>query len=288
MTYNNTIDNLDYEDSGLLVLTFIYMLHGSPFIGVRMPAMIYAGIVVALFGYLCFLFLRYRNIIIYILPIFSLFILDFFFEKVKGTSNATEFLQLVSGILQTLMLPLLAGYAISKKSIKLALYMLLIFLSIELVTWVTSIIAENSFHGIIRLNPGDLMKKNKFMYELKTSLNVGNFNTVYGCSAMLPIAILLIKWRKEIFDNKLIPIITLFGITALMIYFIYISQFTTAFSISILMLCLAFFPKVISPSFFKSSIIICFFALLMMWAVIPILLHTIADTIESPIMAERF
>lgn len=277
---------LSVSEKFLLILSAAYMLHNSPYIGVRMPAMLFAGIVVLLFIYICLLFSRYRNVFSYLLPVFALFFLDLCFYKSIGVNDSKSLLILISEVFQTLTLPLLAGYAITRQNTKLSMCLLLIFLSVELVTYFSSILAELEFPGIIRLNPGQLKDDDSNLYAMKTSLNVGSFNTVYGAATLIPIAILIMKYRNELFDKYYMRIASILS-PFFFLYFIYTSQFTIALAGSILLMCTLFCPKCITPSFFKRSILVGLVTAFFINSMVPLILHTVADSIESPIMADR-
>lgn len=280
-------ERLNTSDRVLLVLSILYMLHGSPYVGVRMPAMVYASIVILLFSFVWLQFSKIRNVVRYLLPLFALMLLDILFYDLKNIESTKDILHLISESMQTWTLPLLAGYAVCKRKVKLSLYFLLIFLSIETVTYVTSIIAETEIPGIVRMNPHQLQEDNMVMYIQKTSMNVGNFNTVYGCAIMIPVSILVVKYRNKLFDMRLISYVTVLYVV-LSIYFVYVAQFTTALIGALLMLCTLFCPKRMSMVFFRRSLVLMFFAAFVCWSILPMVLHTVAENIESPIMAERF
>lgn len=165
--------------------------------------------------------------------------------------------------------------------------MLAIFLSIELITFITSTMAELEISGIIRLNPGQLRSDDEQMYALKTGMNVGNFDTVYGCATLIPIAVLVVKWRTLLFDKYVYRFLSIL-ITAFFLYFVYVSQFTIAFVGALLMSLTLLCPKVISPQFFRRTIIFGVIAFIASITILPTVLHAFASNIESQIMAERF
>lgn len=281
---SNKLSQTDYI---LLVLSVLYMAHNSPYVGVHMPAMFYASVVVLLFVLVCIKLSRFQNIIRFIIPIFSLYFLDVIFIQSHDINSFEGIMRLFSSMMQILIYPMLASYAIKIRNVKLAIWLLVLFLSVEFTTYITSIMAESTIPGIIRMNPGQLRDENTMMYAMKTTMNVGNFDTVYGCASLVPIGILLIKWRSELFANKLYQLFAVIA-TAIMIYFVYVSQFTTALVGTLLMTLTIVCPKYLSLSNFKKTIWIGIFALLFTWSVLPHILHTIADSIDSEIMAERF
>lgn len=281
---SNRLSGTDYF---VIVLSLLYMVHNSPYVGVRMPAIFFASVIILLFIIACINLARYQNIVRFIMPLFSLYFLDIFFLQYYEINSVEGVMRLLSGMMQILLYPLLAAYAINKGSIKLAMWLLALFLFVEFTTYVTSVIAESTISGIIRMNPGLLRVEDPMMYAMKTSMNVGNFDTVYGCATLVPIGILLIKWRSQLLPNKLHQLVAVVA-TAFMVYFVYASQFTTALVGVLLMTLTIAFPKYLSLRFFKNTIWIGLLAILLMWRALPPVLHSIADSIDSEIMAERF
>lgn len=281
---SNKLSTTDYI---LLVLSVLYMVHNSPYVGVRMSAMFFASVVILLFLLVSINLARFQNIVRFIIPIFCLYFLDIIFIQPHDINSLEGIMRLFSGMMQILIYPLLASYAINKGNVKLAMWLLVLFLSVEFTTYITSIMAESAIPGIIRMNPGQLRDNDQMMYTMKTSMNVGNFDTVYGCATLVPIGILLIKWRSELFANKLYQLLTVMA-TAMMIYFVYVSQFTTAlvgtFIMSLTIVC----PKHLSLSYFKKTIWISLVVVILTWSILPPVLHIIADSVDSEIMAERF
>lgn len=287
MKVQYTSNKLSQTDYILLVLSVLYMAHNSPYAGVRMPAMFYASVVLLLFVLVCIKLARFQNIIRFIIPIFSLYFLDIIFIQSHDINSFEGIMRLFSGMMQILIYPMLASYAIKIRNVKLALWLLVLFLSVEFTTYITSIMAESTIPGIIRMNPGQLRDEDTMMYAMKTTMNVGNFDTVYGCASLAPIGILLIKWRSDLFANKLYQLLTVLA-TAMMIYFVYVSQFTIALVGTLLMTLTIVFPKYISLTYFKKTIWVGLFAVIFIWSVLPPVLHIIADSVDSEIMAERF
>ena len=70
---SNRLSRTDYF---VIVLSLLYMVHNSPYVGVRMPAMFYASVVILLFVLVCIKLARFQNIMRFIIPIFSLYFLD--------------------------------------------------------------------------------------------------------------------------------------------------------------------------------------------------------------------
>ena len=281
---SNRLSRTDYI---VIVLSSLYMVHNSPYVGVRMPAIFFASVIVLLFLLICINLARYQNIVRYIMPLFSLYFLDIIFLQHYEINSVEGAMRLLSSTMQILIYPLLAAYAVNKGNVKLAMWLLVLFLSVEFTTYVTSIIAESTISGIIRMNPGQLRDEDPMMYAMKTSMNVGNFDTVYGCATLVPIGVLLIKWRSKLFSNKLHQLVAIVA-TALMVYFVYVSQFTIALVGTLLMMLTIVFPKYLSLSYFKKTIWAGLFAVILTWSVLPPVLHSIADSIDSEIMAERF
>lgn len=269
------------------MLSAIFIVHNSPYMGVRIPALIFAVVIILLFITICINLVKFQNLISFLIPIFSLYFLDIFIIQHQDLSSPEGSMRLISGMMQILTYPLLASYAIKRGNVKFALWLLGIFLSVEFITYITSIIAEATMPGIIRMNPGELRDNDQVMYSMKTSMNVGNFDTVYGCATLVPIGILLIKWRRELLHSRLLQLLSFVGIM-LMIYFVYVSQFTTALVGTLLMSLTIFCPKCLSKSYFKKTILAGIFIAIITWGILPSILHFVADSIDSAIMAERF
>ena len=286
MVHYNSI-KISLIDYIIIILSAVFMAHNSPYLGVRMPAVLFALVIILLFVTICISLAKFQNIIRFLIPIFSLYFLDIFIIQYQVLSSSEGFMRLISGMMQILLYPLLASYAIKKRNVKLAMWLLAIFLSVEFITYITSIIAEGTMPGIIRMNPGDLRDNDQVMYLMKASMNVGNFDTVYGCATLVPIGILLMKWRQELFHRRLFQLLSIVSIL-LMIYFVYVSQFTTALVGTLLMTLTIFCPKCLSRSYFKKTVLAGIFMAIITWSVLPPVLHFIADSIDSEIMAERF
>ena len=278
---------MSYFDKTILLLSALFLLHRSPYLGVRYPSIIYAAIVILLFVLLIIQFDKGKKPIRFLFPFMSLVFLDFLCYDLSNIKNGIDLLRTISICMQIIIYPLLSGYIIYKQKYKYGLFLLLFFLSIEFTTYVSSIIAENSFPGIIRLNPGQLLENDASMYSIKTGLNVGNFDTVYGCTVMIPIMALGIKYRRQLFANKM-SVIFLYIYFALSIYFVFVSQFTTALIGMVIMLFSLFLGKSITLSGFKRFILVLILGCAILWFSLPYALHYVADKIESPIVAERF
>lgn len=284
------IDNqykLDKADIFIIILSFIYMLRNLPLMATRMSSTLYAGIIVMLFVFSYFRLSKNKNVVLYLLPLLAIYLLNSIIYDLKNVSDTNSIMRWISGVLQTMILPILSADAIVRKRVKLAFMLLIVFLSIETLTYVTSIFAEMSLPGIIRMNPGQLIENDAYMYAMKTSLNVGNFDTVYGASALIPILVMVIKWRSDLIKNRflrMLPILLLM----LILYFIYMSQFTTALVCSLLMISTLLLPSKMSMPLFRRSLFAIFVVAVLARSFIPVILHMVADNIESPIMSERF
>lgn len=277
---------LYFSDYVLLMLFFAFMLHHSPFIGSLMSPLAYASIVIVMFVLICAFFYHYQSLLKYLLPLFAIFFLDLLFYRQWDTSDGVVLSRMISGIMQELIMPLLAGYAIAKKNVTLVGSLLFIFISVEFVTYITSIIAEFNMPGIIRLNPGQLRQEDTAMYALKTTMNVGNFDTVYGCSSLIPISILFIRWRKLLFTNQLFRFST-FVYLVISLYFIYVSQFAIALVGSFIFLLTFALPQKMTIVLFRKTMVIGIIVLLFSYTFLPVILNYVASNLESEIMAER-
>ena len=110
----------------VLFLQIVYILHGMPVIGYNFPAMIYAGIVVFLFVYLCLQVGRRQ--LITLLSIFFIHVLHFFIE-LFSTSDIVTILQQLSTLFQAWIYPLMTINIIRTSDIKGAHIIFFVYLT---------------------------------------------------------------------------------------------------------------------------------------------------------------
>lgn len=228
------------------------MLHASPFIGAQMPAVLYAGVVVVLFTILAIWGLKNTRVAS---SLFFILVLPILNTVIRGDSfgDTRSIFFVFSGIMQKSIYPLLTWYVLKMDNIRFALFLFLFYYGVELVTYITSALATDINPLIVRLNPGDLRESDAMMYQMKKVLNVGNFDTVYGCLLLIPVCVIALKNRARISRNKLFGVLPILAIIN-SYNFLFKAQFTIAFFLGLLMLLLFFVPTKMSPSFFQENI----------------------------------
>ena len=281
---NDYITNkLTRSDYFILILSIAFLIHKSPYIGAQMPAMLYALIVSVLFIALASKFVNNSRVTKTLLFVLAPIILNIFFKS--GGTDRSIFM-VISGIMQASIPPLLSLYVLKRDSMSLALFLFLFYYGVEIVTYITSTLATEIDPLIVRLNPGELKENDIMLYQLKKSLNVGNFDTVYGCLLLIPICVIAFKNRNVIFRNKfsgLLPIV------AIMIsyFFLFKAQFAIAFLLGILMLSLFFIPLKITSSFFKRSLVFAAILLIIFRFSLAPTLHYVATALDNEAMTPR-
>ena len=97
---SNRLSRTDYI---VIVLSSLYMVHNSPYVGVRMPAIFFASVIVLLFLLICINLARYQNIVRSLMPLFSLYFLDIIFLQHYEINSVEGAMRLLSSTMQILI-----------------------------------------------------------------------------------------------------------------------------------------------------------------------------------------
>lgn len=260
-------------------LAIIYMLHDMPMLGYRYPAIVYAAIVMALFLIL-FFNIGYQRFV-KILPIFFIPLLDIFI----GTNNSLTFFQGFSGLLQLLILPMLALYLYKRGDVKLSAFIFVVYLGINLITCYTTYTGCQIFPNASReLATGDATESP--FYYIYLNANIGGFSFVYMMVLFLVLSICTIKNYKQI-SQKYFSLIFSIAFLIGIILAIIAAEYTTAILISSASLLLFFVKRKFN---FKRVLLLGGFCLFAFWAFKPLIadgLMTIADNVESQNVSHR-
>lgn len=279
---NNGVSTIDF---GILFFATLFFLHRSSFIAFHTPSFLWAGVVIALFSFLVYISLKSTNWFIYLIPIITI---DIIWKICKSPSlyDLRSFLILLSVCMQTAILPLLTHYLFRKKNINCIIYIFLIFCFVEITTGISTIIACSVDPTLARMDYGTLRAENPALYAYRMNLNVGDYHTTYGFTAMLPIVVVFLKNARFLPHSNHVRLFCLFSYI-IMIYTVYSASYTISLIVCCILALTIIFPSKISKPFFYVSIIfalLCYFAL---QSFIPPLLNYIAEILDSDIMSAR-
>ncbi len=273
------------RDKLIVLFSALFFSHGSSFISFYTPAAIWAGIVIVLFILLYFACLRYVRPLLYLFPLIILHISTTLFKSSDLDSFASV-ARVVSNVLQVSILPLLSLYLIKSSNEKPIFWIFLFYFIVEATTGISTIFAYKIDPDLVRMNYGLYRDLDPALYAFRMRLNVGDYHMTYGYSAMIPIVILMIKWRKSFAHPFLIGTSCLI-LLSFMIYVIYISQYTISFVVGVFLLLLLFLKKRMTRSYFIITLLSTALLLFLLGVFIPPILHSVANTIDSEIMATR-
>lgn len=279
---NNTLTARDYA---ILFLTFLFFLHRSSFIAFNTPAILWQVIVISLFLLLAFFCAKTKNVILYLFPIV---VIDIIWKILKSTTlfEPVGFAQFISGIMQYSIFPLLTYYLFRKGNIKLFIYVIFVFLLVEITTGISTIFASYIDPTLARMDYGTVRTENPQLYAFRMLLNVGDYHTTYGFTAMLPIFILIYKWA-HVFPRHIMMRLLSLLVVFISVYTVYSASYTISLAICCLMLLLFLCPAKINKTFFVSSLFLSIFLAFLLKQMIPFALETIAGHLDDPIMTER-
>lgn len=264
----------------ITILSVLYLLHMVPALGYRYPSILYAVLVISLF-----LLLTYKvgfKGIVTIIPIFFIPILDIFI-KTSGYSIYIVFQQL-SGVIQSLILPLLCIYIIKFRKNKLGKLLFFTYFVIILITCITSYIGYKIFPDASRELAFYDRIESDLLYAYLNA-NIGGFSFIYSITIL---SVLLIYTTKNYTLRK--GIVGIISVTSLLItgLVIYKSQYTTAIIIYILSLILL----LVNHKFgIKHMVILTIFGLLFVGVFnnsISVGLMKISEMVESASVSQRF
>lgn len=261
-------------------LSILYLLHSVPALGILYPSSIYALLIVVLF-----LILTYKvgvKNIISIMPIFIIPILNIVI--IIGNMSVVTIAERISGILQSLILPLLYIYIRIYNRLKLGNQLLIIYVVMTIITCITTYIGYDVFPNASRELVS--LDTDSSDYQTYMKLNIGGFSFIYTLVFLNILVIYSIKNYKFFKRGKSVA---MFNIIFLIIIglVIYKSQYTTAiliYSISLLFLLSGrrFNFKYISTLICISVIIVLLFK-----APIAGIMESLSEKVESYDVSQR-
>lgn len=269
----------------VLILTSLFFLHDSSYIAFYTPAIVWAGVVLCLFFTLWSLCSKTINCFIYLFPVV---VIDAIWKIVKIPSlfDVVAVLQLSSNIMQFAILPMLTYFLLKKNNVILVWCILIVYSAVQVTTGISTIIACDIDPTLARMDYGTLRVEDPVLYAYRMNLNVGDYHTSYGFTAMLPIVIMFFKWADNI-SQRFILRLLLFMICIIMVYTVYSASYTMSLLVCLLMLLVFLCPRKMSRSFFLKSLFVAFIASFIFRIVIPNLLNSAADFMNNEIMSER-
>lgn len=212
-------------------LSILYLLHSVPALGILYPSSIYALLVVVLF-----LILTYKVGVKNIISIMPIFIIPILNIVIIGNMSVVTIAERISGILQSLILPLLYIYIRIYNRLKLGNQLLIIYIVMTFITCITTYIGYDVFPNASRELAS--LDNDSSNYRTYMKLNIGGFSFIYTLVFLNILVIYSIK-NCKLFKRSIS--VAMFNILFLIIIglVIYKSQYTTAiliYSISLLFL----------------------------------------------------
>lgn len=212
-------------------LSILYLLHSVPALGILYPSSLYALLVVVLF-----LILTYKVGVKNIVSIMPIFIIPILNIVIIGNMSVVTIAERISGILQSLILPLLYIYIRIYNRLKLGNQLFVIYVVMILITCITTYIGYDVFPDASRELAS--LDNNSSVYRTYMKLNIGGFSFIYTLVLLNILVICSIK-NYKLFKKGIS--VAMFNILFLIIIglVIYKSQYTTAiliYSISLLFL----------------------------------------------------
>lgn len=281
----NNSYSLSLSDKLIAFFSALFFLHGSSFIAFHTPAILWAAVVFILFIALYIEVVKYIRPLLYLLPFVFIYIATALF-KATDLGSFSGVARIASSILQVCILPLLSLFLIKKNNQKLLFFVFFSFLIVEITTGVSTIIANGIDPYLVRMDYGAIRDEDPALYAFRMNLNVGDYHMAYGYAAMIPIVILVIKWRES-FSHPVLLGLSGIALLFLMLYVLYISQYTIAFVAGFSLLLLLVLRKKMSVNYYIFTLIAGCVVLLVLRFAIPQFLHSIADSLDSEIMSVR-
>jgi hypothetical protein len=276
---------LSSKDYMILFLSTLFFLHGSSFIAFHTPASLWAVIVTGLFLLLAHSCSKTTNWLSYLFPIA---IIDVIWKiaKIPSIYDPIAFAQFLSSFMQFAILPLLTYYLFKKNNLRVVRYVFFIYCIVEITTGISTIMACANDPTLARMDYGTMREENPALYAYRMNLNVGDYHTSYGFTAMLPIAILFLKWAGN-FPREFLSKMLSFLICVVMVYTVYSASYTMSLSVCGLMLLIFLCPPKISKSYFYSSLIAVLISAYLLRLTIPLFLEIVADYLNNDVMSIR-
>ena len=193
---------------------------------------------------------------------------------------------LLSGFMQFAILPLLTYYLFEKNNLRFVLYIFFVFCLVEVTTGLSTIRACAIDPQLARMNYGTLRVEDPAFYAYRMNLNVGNYHTTYGFTAMLPIVIMFYKYACFFPKPGLVKFFSLFCVIV-MIYTVYSASYTISLVVSSIMIFTFLCPTTITKSYFFTSLFGVLIFTYIFRAFLPSILNYMADSFDSEIMSTR-
>jgi hypothetical protein len=159
----------------------------------------------------------------------------------------------LSRFMQFAILPLLTYYLFTKNNKNDIIYVFLVFCFVEITTGISTIKACAIDPELARMDYGALRDKDPALYAYRMNLNVGDYHTSYGFTAMLPIAIMFYKHAWLFPKPILVKLFSLFCVIV-MIYTVYSASYTLSLLVCSVMILTFLCPITISKSYFFASL----------------------------------
>lgn len=261
------------------LVLILYLLHSVPVIGLITPAALFAVIMVLLFvcayfqfGAKSFFEYFYRTI-----PLSIVFYLDFI--RSLFSSEATLLLDIYL-YLQIIILLIIGQHIIKTNDLRLAKHLYYIILIMYVVTAVTTYLGCLVYPEAARDLASSISSDDPFLYNLYRRLNIGGFSFIYTLVLLIP---LFVGKLRNKFGNRLLCILVMF------VFFMTIigSQYTTALLLSVFSFFLLFASRKFDKRKCYTFLIVFFFLFIITKSVLPLLLQTITNYIDSRIVASR-
>lgn len=215
----------------IFILSGLYILHDMPMLGFRYPSMLYAVLVALLFVLLLWNIGIKR--VLKILPIFAIPFLD----VLIGSTTTFTLLQGFSGILQLLILPMLAIFLFEEKRKKIAIGLFVLYIGINFITCFTTYQGCQLFPNASRELATSYVTESPFYY-IYLSANIGGFSFVYTMVLFLVLSICTIKNYKQLPHPKICLVLAIAFIIGIILAII-AAEYTTA--ILLVAVCLLLF-----------------------------------------------
>lgn len=269
----------------LKVLLLLFFSLKSPFVFVHTPTTIRLFVWLALFSVLFLKSINIKGAFGLILPILAIPILDFFLNI--NTYNTTEsILKWVLSPIQMMTYLFLSLYIISLKHISLAKYVLVVYGMVILINGLTSGIASYVVPGIMRINVGDIIEDDQAMMNLKMNLNVIDYDGVYELVVLLPLLIMLYKWRNLFKNRGRAAFVSIFLIV-FVLWVITMSKFTIALIVSVVLLALVLIRKKSSPKLIRKRLCASIICGCILVFIAPTVLNMVSGVIKDESVSSR-
>ncbi len=279
----------DDENTGvdytILFLATLFFLHSSSFIAFHTPAFIWAGVVTLLFLFLVKECSQYTNCFIYLLPIVIIEII-WGICRTPSIGDIKSIMMLLSRFMQFAILPLLTYYLFIKNNKNVVIYIFLLFCLVEITTGISTIRACAIDPELARMDYGALRVEDPAFYAYRMKLNVGNYHTSYGFTAMLPIVIMFYKNACFFPRSGFVKLFSLFS-AVVMIYTVISASYTLSLLVCSVMALTFLCPSAISKSYFFTSLLIMLIFVYIFREFLPSILYYLADSFDSEIMSAR-